>query len=72
MINEIRDFLVVQLFVYSETLIFFFYQRIKSEFLPLKLKFYERLVSILRKSEDLKRYKNQPYRLTESVQKKKT
>lgn len=25
MINEIRDFLVVQLFVYSETLIFFFF-----------------------------------------------
>lgn len=53
MLNEI--FLVVRLFVYSETLISFLLKnqvRISSIEIEILL---ERLVSILRKSEDLKR-----------------
>lgn len=58
MLNEI--FLVVRLFVYSETLISFLLKnqvRISSIEIEILL---ERLVSILRKSEDLKRWKNRP------------
>lgn len=57
MLNEI--FLVVRLFVYSETLISFLLKnqvRISSIEIEILL---ER-VSILRKSEDLKRWKNRP------------
>lgn len=58
MLNEI--FLVVRLFVYSETLISFLLKnqvRISSIEIEILL---GRLVSILRKSEDLKRWKNRP------------
>lgn len=57
MLNEI--FLVVRLFVYSQTLISFLLKnqvRISSIEIEILL---ER-VSILRKSEDLKRWKNRP------------